>query len=509
MSHCVVDHAVRPQPDGDRTHHVTSTAQPIRVSNSVLAGPTKTGSSHSPSNPTKDHSNHDVASSGDHPDAVNEGITTRFAQIREEFVDSLTNAISRFHDKHPESTKSVAECSVFEALGYDPSTETPLEWKAPSTRSRAGSFSDEVHHYRVHHIMRSRDAIRTLRIKAVYERVLQQFPSYSPQDVLINLSEKLNALFLPSPSPPPPTPVHVACSNRDDTICATKHCTESADTLGNGRDESVNDDDIESKLRTASRSLHNIDNVVTARLSNESMQSLTSLLEEANKRLIPSASEIQVSVEEQNRDSVDARSLTAVSDEAIHGSHHRALKQPAIYLTNIMDIGHPELFGQQAQHYLVRSTPNTAGSSSYVHEEDEVDKKFKLHQKSRKRKYQPPGVGVNALNALDHGTMNGVDAAPPTKRHRAHGVFKGKGKGRKRGKGKGKRGRGGKNRNKYHHQNVRRRNNNSDNYSTDVFEDEEDDGSDIDLNNQRAINSTNSLNQRSIATTSTNSSHRR
>jgi len=69
--------------------------------------------------------------------------------------------------------------------------------------------------------------------------------------------------------------------------------------------------------------------------------------------------------------------------------------------------------------------------------------------------------------------MGAEGGGPPSKRHRGHGVHL---KGRKRAK------RGRKRTAAKYHQNVRRRNTNSDNYSTDhVFDDEEDDGSDLDL----------------------------
>ena len=99
MSHCVANHAVRSQSGGDYIRTVpTSDAQPIRVSNSELIGPTRTGSSNTNVNPIHD----DSYTAGDPSDSArqaSQGNITRFAQIRGEFMDSMTNAILRFLDK--------------------------------------------------------------------------------------------------------------------------------------------------------------------------------------------------------------------------------------------------------------------------------------------------------------------------------------------------------------------------------------------------------------------------
>lgn len=311
----------------------------------------------------------------------------------------------------------------------------------------------------------------------------------------MNLSEKLNALFLPSPSPPPISADSV-CSNEADTINATAGCSESIHSAEIDADPSSGNA-VHYKRRSSSP-ISNIDIRSTKRNPHELVKSAQSLQKHSNQKRIESNSEIPISVK--HRDSVVTDCTSATVRDRVTTVSSANIKHPTVYLSNIIS---PELLQQQHQHYVMRTAAGTSGFGGSALEEDEVDKKFKLHQISRKRKF--PGAhshGINGFNAME----SAVDQAPPAKRHRAHGgVSKGKGKGRKRGKSKGKRGRGGKGRNKY--PNVRRRNTtNSDNYSTDVFEDEEDDGSDIDLN---AMNSTNSqsLNQR--ATTSTNSSHRR
>eukprot|EP01084_Bolivina_argentea_P295898 509553_1 len=115
-------------------------------------------------------------------------------QVQTEFMDAMTSAIIRFLDKHEDHTKSTAEQSVFVALGYDLSIES-------ETHGMAQSLS----HYRRHHIMRNRDAIRTFRIKKLHQNIMKQHPNYSNDDVLKHLTSKLNCIYLPSPSPPPIT----------------------------------------------------------------------------------------------------------------------------------------------------------------------------------------------------------------------------------------------------------------------------------------------------------------
>ena len=277
----------------------------------------------------------------------------------------------------------------------------------------------------------------------------------------MNLTERLNALFVPSPSPPP-IPADSVCSNE----AVSADPKSSVSTPGN-----VDTENRSSHPRTASLS-DSIDGPLTTVHPNASVQSTRSLQKQQRKRI--DASEIETAVQSAH----SGHSLQ--SETAVHSAnsgHSVAIKAQTIYLSDFVDISPRSL----RQPYFVRSAAGTAGFSGAMGE-DEVDKKFKLHQKSRKRKYQPSMGGDGPA----------VDQQPPTKRHRAG--FKGKAKGRKRGKGK--RGRGSKNRSKYNQQNVRRRNTNSDNYSTDVFEDEEDDGSDIDLNPMNSTTSTNSAHRR-------------
>lgn len=114
--------------------------------------------------------------------------TAKSIQIQTDFIQSMTHAILRFIDKNADCTKADAERSVFLSLGYiDSSIET----------------DSDIDYFRQNHIMRRRDAIRTIRIKQMHKNVLSQFPTLSSDQVLAHLTNKCNELFLPSPSPPP------------------------------------------------------------------------------------------------------------------------------------------------------------------------------------------------------------------------------------------------------------------------------------------------------------------
>mmetsp|Transcript_32279 Transcript_32279/g.28331 ORF Transcript_32279/g.28331 Transcript_32279/m.28331 type:complete len:263 (-) Transcript_32279:584-1372(-) len=118
--------------------------------------------------------------------------------------------------------------------------------------------------------------------------------------------------------------------------------------------------------------------------------------------------------------------------------------------------------------------------STFNNEDDEVLQKMKLHKKSRKRK--------NGMDSFENGQMSQI-VQPPKKRARYSGNKTRQKKLRNKNKSRG-RGRGDRksSRNPYGNQQNLRRNVN-DNRSTDCFDDEEDDGSDIDLN----PNNTNNL----------------
>ena len=122
--------------------------------------------------------------------------------------------------------------------------------------------------------------------------------------------------------------------------------------------------------------------------------------------------------------------------------------------------------------------------STFNNEDDEVLQKMALHKKSRKRKSE--------MNSFENGQISQI-VQPPKKRVRYSGNNKRSKKLRNKNNKTRGRGRGTdrkSNRNPYgNQQSLRRSNNVNDNRSTDCFDDEEDDASDIDLN----PNNTNNL----------------
>ena len=59
---------------------------------------------------------------------------------------------------------------MFIALGYDISIENDED------EMHNKSFLNDIKHYRCHHIMRDHDAIRTFRIKQLYNTIIKQHP---------------------------------------------------------------------------------------------------------------------------------------------------------------------------------------------------------------------------------------------------------------------------------------------------------------------------------------------
>lgn len=140
----------------------------------------------------------------------------------------------------------------------------------------------------------------------------------------------------------------------------------------------------------------------------------------------------------------------------------------------------------QNTHFLTPSLASSSASSPFMghynqtgikyfhfnNEDDEISKKMKLHKNSRKRKIE--------INKFENGAMS----QPPKKRTR-YGNNKRSKKLRNKSNKSRSRGRGidrKSNRNPFGNQQSLRRNSNvNDNRSTDCFDDEEDDRSDIDL----------------------------
>ena len=80
--------------------------------------------------------------------------------------------------QNPELTKSSAERSVFSALGYE----------CTANESEPAELARVVDHFRVRHIMRSVDALRSVRLKQLYRLQLQQRPVSSLSRILAILA---------------------------------------------------------------------------------------------------------------------------------------------------------------------------------------------------------------------------------------------------------------------------------------------------------------------------------
>eukprot|EP01083_Nonionella_stella_P238433 835532_1 len=186
------------------SHHTINTIhiKPLKPAHKSIPTPSMTHTKTTPppqltnSSPTPNtNTNSNNASKPFTNNANNNNINNNNNQLKvqTEFMDAMTNAIIRYLDKNPDSSKSEAEISVFMRLGYDKTIEMSND-----------SMEEKINHFRRHHIMRNRDAIRTFRIKQIHSNIITQYPNYTRMDILGYLISKLNVLYLPSPSPPPP-----------------------------------------------------------------------------------------------------------------------------------------------------------------------------------------------------------------------------------------------------------------------------------------------------------------
>eukprot|EP00484_Ammonia_sp_Unknown_P001433 CAMPEP_0197020786 /NCGR_PEP_ID=MMETSP1384-20130603/1678_1 /TAXON_ID=29189 /ORGANISM="Ammonia sp." /LENGTH=636 /DNA_ID=CAMNT_0042448475 /DNA_START=102 /DNA_END=2012 /DNA_ORIENTATION=+ len=521
------------------------------------------------------------------------------------FMNAMKNAILRYLDKQADSNRTEAEESIFCALGYDTSMEYQQEEEdeeeqeeedqdedlavhhhtkhsavqrqseeeeeeeeedegsneeededmeathqsssPPSSLAARYSpaFVDQIKHYRCHHIMRHRDAIRTFRLKQVYELMQHQHPSYGTEDILSALSNKLDSLYLPSPSPPSPTPIieeeeqeELQQTAHDERQQMMKCSILNSDNASNHDAKHKQDVTAKSKTSNASTttptstsSSTSSCSVSTCSASPSSVAKYCALsspsMEDKNKHKESNTAKSHKRTEKNSENksgqnelsgkepafsianaanvmnmclnskvmsdvpATDDRDLSA-SPSQIYITMHDVKKQYNIHLATAYDnesdskssrynmaaypFQTPSRTQQQAAphkyypYYQGLFVPPPHSAQTFSNEEDEVLQKMAIHKKSRKRKFTAI-AGRNPENQNFE--------CPQNKKRTRYGNntrIRSKSKGRNRTRG------GGVSGDRSFNENIMRRSASSnDNRSNESFENDEDDGSDIDL----------------------------
>lgn len=419
------------------------------------------------------------------PSINNNEIPSNSAKVQTKFVDSMTKAIIRYLDKNGDASKTDAEKSVFIAIGYKPKEEN--EYK---------SNQKEIEYFRRHHIMRNRDAIRTLRIKQIINNLNKQYPTYSTSDVLIHLTTKLNELYLPSPSPPPP----IQSIDNKKNIETKESVTEKAKHIeinSNNNNDKIHKNVTIPSLKTKNNITcsHQFQcrnkNITKGKIKNYTINYRNN--NDRNDRNINNKQKLNEKKQQQqqqfNRDVSPSQIHITLNDNNINTMSlkpkiNEMSSESDNYSINKQGIGFKQGIGVNfidkniIYTNLVGQYPNRSKTSNiytkphqfYASYDDDVNQKIKLHKKSQRKKRK----------FVTNEIMNNFDTQqPPKKRTRINNnsVFGNKGRGRSKNKTIRGRGRGNKTRNKYN--NLRR--NNDTNHSSECFDDEEDERSDIDI----------------------------
>lgn len=404
----------------------------------------------------------------------------------------MTNAIIRFLDKNPDVSKSSGERSVFCALGY----ECTAHESEPAVQARLGR---DVDHFRVQHIMRSVDALRSVRLKELYRIQIEQRPHASPQDVLATLTLKLNALFVPSPSPPPiptVTASPVMCATAAPAPPDSERSTVSTSPISSSSSRNSGNMNYSINHRHSANKHRDSDRAFSPGSAGSRERSLYSNSSQAQPAIYVTMSEPTPAHSTQTQVITQRRSVSASREQSMARSvamgPHWSANASTTAQTSTSTAMDPLLQEQSRllSQYALPRTGNALGLHArpeYLVFEDEVNEKFKRHcAKSAKAARKGKRMRLNEEAQQPNG--NG----PPAKRQRMGKKQNKQGKQGKRQKGRRKRV-NPKLRNSLspsveRQQSLRRGGRGSDNCSTDALDEEED----VDVTHAHANTATNS-----------------
>ena len=276
---------------------------------------------------------------------------------------------------------------------------------------------------------------------------LPQFiQNYSSDQVLAHMTQKLNALYVPSPSPPPLQMKVSHLSKQSQQIEAKEH----ESMIENEQKEYNKTECTISTKANCKISQQNVNYSIKHASHIKTVSNKTN--EEKQRSKKGASSQIYVNLKATKHKKNASMPCTKRCTQTKHGLGFKS---------NVIA---PSTSSQFASNIFVYPPP--ASSNQYFVCDDEVAQKIKMHKKSRKRK--------------QFGSMEreGFDAKQPQKKRIKMNVFGGRERGRMRMKNKG-RGRG-QSAKRFHR---KQRENVSDNHSNEMFENnEEEELSDIDLN---------------------------